>query len=61
MAQLTLRNNRHLLVQESTGEIEQQKRIDTDVFHFHLVENGKAVVVKRSDVLTMADVDKFVG
>lgn len=61
MAQLTLRNNRHLLVRESTAEIEQQKRIDTDVFHFHLTENGKAVVIKRSDVLTMADVDNFIG
>lgn len=61
MAQLMLRNNRQLFVQESTAEIERQKRIDTNTFHFHLVENGKAVIVKRSDVLTMADVDKFVG
>lgn len=61
MAQLTLRNNRHLLVRESTAEIEQQKRIDTDVFHFHLTGNDKTVVIKRSDVLTMADVDDFIG
>lgn len=61
MAQLTLRNNRYLLVRESTAEIEQQKRVDTDVFHFHLTENGKTVVIKRSDVLTMADVDNFIG
>lgn len=61
MAQLTLRNNQYLLVQESTAEIEQQKRVDMDVFRFHLTENGKTVFIKRSDVLTMADVDDFIG
>ena len=59
MVLLVLHNKNPIRVQESTTEIELQKRAPDQYFRIHLDDNSK-VVISRKNILMMEDVDTVI-